>query len=93
MKNFLILPIAILTALLFNNCALIFIPKNQKNVEFVTKNENAEVYVDNLLEGEGKKVVVQKLKKTGAKQVTVRVPLHKDANYVLMPQKKNPAYL
>lgn len=69
-----------------------FLPKNQKNIEISTGNKEAEVYVNNLQEGKGSKVTLAKTKREGLKQVTVRVPMHKDASYVMAPSKRIPGY-
>jgi len=85
--------LALIIVLSLNSCALMFIPKNQKDITIVTKNPDAKVYVDNELEGEGKRVVVPKIKKTGIKEVVVRQPDHKDATFLMAPYKRTLAYI
>jgi hypothetical protein len=91
MKNALRLLVIIFLATNLTNCTRIFIPKKQK-VTFVTKNKEAEVYLDNELLGTGSSFT-QKIDKSGVRQVVVRIPGYKDAYYALVPQKRHGAYI
>lgn len=89
MKTFkqLLLCLAVVNA---TGCATIFIPKNQK-VTINTNKASSTVYVDNEEAGKGE-TVVTKVPKDGAKQVVVQTPGYKDGYYVLVQDKKHPAY-
>lgn len=83
----LLLGLAVVNA---TGCAMVFIPKNQK-VTITTNKANSTVYIDNEEAGKGE-TVTAKVKKDGAKQVVVQTPGYKDGYYVLVQDKKHPAY-
>jgi serine protease Do len=71
-------------------CAAVFIPGKQK-VTINTNKANSTVYVNNEEVGKGE-TVTAKVKKDGAKQVVVQTPGYKDAYYVLVQDRKHPAW-
>lgn len=79
--------VVLTTTLLSSSCAMILLPGNQKGIVINTGNKDAEVYVSGTKEGTGSKVTLDKTRKSGFKQVTVKVPNHKDAHHVMVPKK------
>lgn len=71
-------------------CATIFIPAKQK-VTIQTNNSKSTVYVDDESVGEGT-TIKTKLTKDGPKQVVVQAPGFKDANYVMLPNRRHGAF-
>lgn len=68
------------------SCRAIFIRRKQ-TITIKTGNDKAEVYLNNLQFGSGD-VTKAKIKKIGVQQVVVTTPGFRDANYVMIPQKR-----
>lgn len=79
------------SALFFSSCAALFVPGKQ-NFQIITGDKQSEVFISGEKEGKGKKVNVKKAKRTGMKEVVVRVPQHKDYHKVIVAEKRDPLF-
>jgi len=87
MKKVLLL---LLVTITFSSCVSMFMPKKQK-ITFTTNRSESTTYVDKEEIGKGK-LIKEKIKKDGVKQVIVRTPGYKDSYGVLTPSRRPIAY-
>lgn len=80
-----ILPLSLFSLIIFNSCALLFMPKKQK-VTLSSSDKSSEIYLDG--NSQGKKTTTFKTDKDGIKQVMLRTPGHKDSYAVMVPNRR-----
>ena len=75
-----------IVAILFSSCVSMFMTKKQK-VTFTTNHSESTTYLDKEELGKGK-LIKEKVKKEGVRQVIVRTPGYKDSYAVLTPSRR-----